>query len=90
MKVKNTPDLLPGIEPGPLLTQRAPYTKGVPIGLPPFKHHHFCAITCKVRVPIFWASGSRVLENRQLEASTSANAPAIIGQWNWKTPSLIE
>jgi hypothetical protein len=44
----------------------------------------------KVRVPIFWASGSRVLENLQLEASTSAKAPAIIGQWNWKTSSLIE
>jgi hypothetical protein len=44
----------------------------------------------KVRVTIFWASGSCVLENRQLEVFTSAKASAIIGQWNWKTPSLIE
>ena len=48
-----TSEPLPGIEPGPLLTQRAPYTKGVPIGLPPFKHHHFCAITCQSACPHF-------------------------------------
>jgi len=57
-------------------------------------YHHssittFVQSRAKVRVPIFWASGSRVLENIQLEVFTSANAPAIIGQWNWKTSSLI-
>ena len=39
--IASTSEPLPGIEPSPLLIQCAPYTKGVPIGLPPYSHRTF-------------------------------------------------
>ena len=58
----STSEPLPGIEPDPLLSQCAPYTKGVPIGLPPYSQHNSCAITRQSAYPHFlsqwqlWAS----------------------------------
>ena len=56
----STSEPLSGIEPDPLLSQCAPYTKGVPTG-----YHHSRTTTvvysrAKVRIPILWASGSCV------------------------------
>jgi hypothetical protein len=56
----STSEPLSGIEPDPLLSQCAPYTKGVPTG---YHHSHTTTVVysrAKVRIPILWASGSCV------------------------------
>ena len=51
IREEDYPELPSGIEPDPLLSQCAPYTKGVPYRLPPFLHHNSCAITCQSAYP---------------------------------------